>query len=109
MVKLWDKADSAVEDEIAYIGDIRTLPTPDPRILVLIRWVYVVGGKYHDSNHLQVVLWDTIDRRADPKKVKGICHNRVYDACLKGKLCSQKESDVWQMRQKQAFDLYCNQ
>lgn len=36
-VKLCDKAGPTIEDDVAYIDDIKALPKPDQRILVLIR------------------------------------------------------------------------
>jgi hypothetical protein len=65
-VKLYDK-NSNDEDDIAYIDDIKALPRPDQRKLVLISWIYLYDGRYYGSNHLQIVLWNTVAGRADKK------------------------------------------
>jgi hypothetical protein len=81
MRKLYDKNDSNDEDDIAYIDDIKVLPRPDQRKLVLISWIYLYDGRYYGSNHLQIVLWDTVAGRADKRQVQEIRHDQLYNAC----------------------------
>jgi hypothetical protein len=100
-IKLCDKNDSNDEDDIAYIDDIKALPRPDQRKLVLISWIYLYDGRYYGSNHLQIVLWDTVAGRADKKQVQEIRHDQLYNACGGVKLCGKKQADVWQKRKEQ--------
>jgi hypothetical protein len=81
---------------IAYIDDIKALPRPDQRKLVLISWIYLYDGRYYGSNHLQIVLWDTVAGRADKKQVQETRHDQLYNACGGVKLCGKKQADVWQ-------------
>jgi hypothetical protein len=100
-VKLYDKNDSNYEDDIACIDDIKALPRPDQRKLLLISWIYLYDGRYYGSNHLQIVLWDTVAGRAAKKQVQEIRHDELYNACGGVKLCGKKQADVWHKRKEQ--------
>jgi hypothetical protein len=63
-MKLHGKTDVRQGDDVARVDDIRMLSVDDERRLVLITWLYLADGRFYESNHLQIVLWDTIARRA---------------------------------------------
>ncbi|KAK5043515.1 hypothetical protein LTR84_011929 [Exophiala bonariae] len=102
-VKLYDKSDS--DGDIAHIDDVKALPSPDQRKLVLLSWVYPYNGTYHGSNYMQIVLWDTIGSHAATEQVQGICHDQFYNACGGVKLCGKKQADVWQKRKDEKTQL----
>lgn len=85
---------------IACINEIRPLPRPDTRKLVLITWLYYYRGRYYESNHLQIVLWDTIAGRATVDQVRKIRKSRIYNACGGRRICDEKQSRVWRKRKQ---------
>ena len=86
--------------DIACINEIRHLPRPDNRKLVLITWLYYYHGQYYESNHLQIVLWDTIAGRATREQMQKIKRGRMYNACGGRRICDEKQSRAWRKRKQ---------
>lgn len=80
--------------DIARITEVRRLAESDDRKLILITWFYYHRGRYYESNHLQIVLWDTIVGRATAQQMRMIPHGQLYDACGRRRLCNQKQHSL---------------
>lgn len=87
--------DRKVGADIARITEIRRLPGSDDRKLVLITWFYYHRGRHYESNHLQIVLCDTIVGRATASQTQSIRNGKLYDACGRRRLCSQNQHTLW--------------
>lgn len=88
------------EANIAQINEVKRLPGPDKRKLVLITWLYHYRGLYYHSNHLQIVLSDTIAGRATRQQMRDIQQRQLYDACGRRKICDKRQRRLWQQRKR---------
>ena len=86
--------------DIARINEIRHLPRPDKRKLILLTWLYYYHGQYYESNHLQIVLYHTIAGRATREQIERIRRDRIYNACGGRRICDEKQSRVWRKRKQ---------
>jgi hypothetical protein len=89
---------------IREIREIRAVPSEDVRYLVRVAWLYEIGGKYYNSNHFQILLWDTIDGHMGHDDVGMIEPDKLYDACLTCKVCDESQRQRWQTLEAQAFE-----
>lgn len=86
--------------DIAYINEIRHLPRPDHRKLVLITWLYHYRGRYYKSNHLQIVLWDTVAGQATTEQIQKIKRGITYNACGGKRICDARQGRLWRKRKQ---------
>jgi hypothetical protein len=81
---------------IARVMEGKRLPKSDKRKLVLINWFYEYRGHYYESNHLQIVLWDTIAGRATKQQMRKIKYGQLYNACgRERRICDRKQRNKW--------------
>ncbi|ETN44052.1 uncharacterized protein HMPREF1541_10917 [Cyphellophora europaea CBS 101466] len=97
-IKLHGKTDVRQGDNLARVDDIRMLSVGDERRLVLITWLYLADGRLYESNHLQIVLWDTITRRATQTLANKVQPLQLYNVCGGKKLCSAQQAERWHVR-----------
>ena len=97
-IKLHGKRDVRQGDDVARIDDIRMLSVDDERRLVLITWLYLADGRLYESNHLQIVLWDTITRRATQALANKVHPLQLYNVCGGKKFCSAEQTKQWHVR-----------
>lgn len=66
------------ERDFARVKEIRVLEAG--RWLLRIAWLYYIGLSWHESNHLQILLWDTVNGigRFDEENA---CSQYLFDAC----------------------------
>ena len=88
---------SGEDTAYAKVKDIRVL-VPG-RWLLLLAWLYVIDGYWYESNHLQILLWDTVNAVLRPDKIALRSHV-IYDACCSSKLLwKQEDLQKWQARE----------
>lgn len=97
-VRLCNEVDSNDEDNFAYIEDIKAIP--NEKQLVLISWIYSFKQAYYRSNHLQIILWDTVSRHAEKEEVQRFHHDQLYNACGRPRLCNDKQTEIWHTRKQ---------
>lgn len=100
-IELCDPTKSDVAHDVAFIEDIRAIAGPDERKLAMISWVYLHDGRHYRSNHLQIVLWDTVSGRASKMLMQRIRPDQLYNACGGRRLCSPKQARIWHERKLQ--------
>jgi hypothetical protein len=101
-----EKGEGQPEEEdgnYAQIREIRALPSPDERILIRVAWCYREGNKFYNSNHYQVLLWDTISARMAQDMAEEIPKYVIYDACLESKVCGRAEAVKWRKMEREVF------
>ena len=97
-IKLHNQPNGKRGDDVARIEDIRSFSSADKRRLVLISWLYCLDGTLYESNHLQIVLWDTIARRTNQSLAQQVRAKQLYNVCGGKKFCSDKQAKVWRLR-----------
>lgn len=97
-IKLHAKTDGRQGDDVARVEDIRILSVNDQRRLVLIMWLYFADGRCYESNHLQIVLWDTITRRATQTLANRVHPHQLYNVYGGKKFCSAQQAELWRAR-----------
>ncbi|KAL6240324.1 hypothetical protein RBB50_012762 [Rhinocladiella similis] len=97
-VRLCNEVNSNDEGNFAYVEDIKAIP--NEKQLVLISWIYSFEQAYYRSNHLQIILWDTISRHAEKEEVQRLHHDQLYNACGGPRLCSEKQMEIWHKRKQ---------
>ncbi|KIW36503.1 hypothetical protein, variant 2 [Exophiala oligosperma] len=91
------------EKNYAKVREIRTLPDPDARPLIRVAWLYRVGNRLYESNHYQIMLWDTVDGILNTSQQRQIRRDSLYDACQRMQICNVVMRRQWQSLEQQIF------
>ncbi|KAL6240201.1 hypothetical protein RBB50_012902 [Rhinocladiella similis] len=91
------------EENYAKVREIRTLPDPDARSLIRVAWLYRLGNRLYESNHYQIMLWDTVDGILNKPQQRQIQRDSLYDACQRMQICNIVMRKKWQSLERQTF------
>lgn len=92
-----------------WLGVALHMPSPDDRHLLGVAWLYLIQKTYFVSNHLQIILWDTVEYHMEEDKKHRVDENQLFDACVtRRRLRAQKAIERWKSLMEQALLEACH-